>query len=68
MGLPTENLNIRYLAWTVDSDPLMWTDVLRKKASLSKKRASALARSIAVVGLPAAVFNNQSAKFSLSST
>lgn len=37
--LPTENLNIRYLAWKEDANPEKWIGILRRKASLTEKEA-----------------------------
>ncbi len=40
--LAIENLNVRYLAWKEEPDPTKWASLLRKKASFSEKRASAV--------------------------
>ena len=43
--LPTENLNIRYLAWKDtkgNPDPVKWVSVLRKKAGLPDREARAI--------------------------
>jgi len=37
--LNIENLNIRYLAWRENPDPVMWGKVLVKKASIKESRA-----------------------------
>jgi hypothetical protein len=41
-GLAPENLNIRYLAWTIESDPVKWAAILHKKTGLMEKRAKAI--------------------------
>jgi hypothetical protein len=41
-GLASENLNIRYLAWKVDSDPVKWAAILYKKAGIMEKRAKTI--------------------------